>query len=361
MRSLVSGCTWSDGCTSRSRLRPNDLCSLVSTGQPGSAALLGRPRRSRRRPPTPRPATRADPAHQSGADRRAVVRVRAARARRRGWRISATPTTPASAASIACSRTHRRWRSSRITSKARGSRTSCASRKSARLQLDINAALCLIRQLVPAVALLHENARDVAHGLVAPERLIVTPHARLVIVEHVLRRGRRADAVRPRAAVAGVPRRDAAERRHPALRSARRRDRHRRRRARRSSSAGRSRADEYPHGLPALLNEARERTRARRRAAAVAAAALVARARAAGRRAPRVRVRAGSAGRARGGHRRRLHLRRRAGRARDVPVAVHRGAAGAAVPQPRDYVPHRPLRPDAPVGARAAPAPCSRP
>jgi serine/threonine protein kinase len=54
------------------------------------------------------------------------------------------------------------------------------------LQLDINAALCLIRQLVPAVALLHENAREVAHGLIAPERLVVTPHARLVIVEHVM-------------------------------------------------------------------------------------------------------------------------------------------------------------------------------
>ena len=54
------------------------------------------------------------------------------------------------------------------------------------LRLDINAALCLIRQLVPAVAVLHENARDVAHGLLAPERLIVTPNARLVIVEHVL-------------------------------------------------------------------------------------------------------------------------------------------------------------------------------
>ena len=54
------------------------------------------------------------------------------------------------------------------------------------LQLDINAVLCLIRQLVPAVALLHENAREVAHGLIAPERLVVTPHARLVIVEHVL-------------------------------------------------------------------------------------------------------------------------------------------------------------------------------
>lgn len=55
-----------------------------------------------------------------------------------------------------------------------------------RLQLDLNAALCLLRQLVPSLALLHENARDVAHGLVAPERLIVTPRARLVVVEHVL-------------------------------------------------------------------------------------------------------------------------------------------------------------------------------
>lgn len=54
------------------------------------------------------------------------------------------------------------------------------------LNLDLNAALCLLRQLVPSVALLHENARDVAHGLIAPERLIVTPRARLVVVEHVL-------------------------------------------------------------------------------------------------------------------------------------------------------------------------------
>jgi PEGA domain-containing protein len=54
------------------------------------------------------------------------------------------------------------------------------------LQLDLNAALCLIRQLAPSVALLHENARDAAHGLIAPERLIVTPRARVVVVEHVL-------------------------------------------------------------------------------------------------------------------------------------------------------------------------------
>jgi serine/threonine protein kinase len=55
-----------------------------------------------------------------------------------------------------------------------------------RLHLDLSAALCLIRQLVPSVSLLHENARDVAHGLIGPERLIVTPHARVVIAEHVL-------------------------------------------------------------------------------------------------------------------------------------------------------------------------------
>lgn len=53
------------------------------------------------------------------------------------------------------------------------------------LQLDINAALCLIRQLVPALAVLHEAARDAAHGLVATERLIVTAAGRLVITEHV--------------------------------------------------------------------------------------------------------------------------------------------------------------------------------
>jgi hypothetical protein len=54
------------------------------------------------------------------------------------------------------------------------------------LTLELNAALCLLRQLVPSLALLHENARDVAHAIVGPERLIVTPRARLVVVEHVL-------------------------------------------------------------------------------------------------------------------------------------------------------------------------------
>ena len=149
--------------------------------------------------------------------------------------------------------------SSPITSKARGCPTSCASRTSSRLQLDINAALCLIRQLVPAVAVLHENARDVAHGLIAPERLIVTPNARLVIVEHVLgaaieqlQFGRDRLWQEFRVAMppsAGLPRFD-----------------------HRADVTGMGlvalalilgrplAADEYPHHIPALLNEARERS-----------------------------------------------------------------------------------------------------
>jgi len=54
------------------------------------------------------------------------------------------------------------------------------------LPMNTNAAVCLIRQLVHALALLHENVRDASHGLVTPERLVITPHARLVVVEHVL-------------------------------------------------------------------------------------------------------------------------------------------------------------------------------
>ena len=51
------------------------------------------------------------------------------------------------------------------------------------IDVDINAALCLVRQLVPAVAMLHQNAREVAHGALAPERIILTPDGRVVIVE----------------------------------------------------------------------------------------------------------------------------------------------------------------------------------
>jgi hypothetical protein len=58
-----------------------------------------------------------------------------------------------------------------------------------RVNFDINTALCLLRQLVPAVATLHEIGRDIpglAHGAIGPERLVVTPNARLVIVEYAM-------------------------------------------------------------------------------------------------------------------------------------------------------------------------------
>lgn len=54
------------------------------------------------------------------------------------------------------------------------------------LDLDVNAALCLLRQIVPAVAMLHQNARDVSHGAIAPERIVVTANARIMIVDYVL-------------------------------------------------------------------------------------------------------------------------------------------------------------------------------
>jgi serine/threonine-protein kinase len=44
----------------------------------------------------------------------------------------------------------------------------------------------LIRQLVPALAALQAQGNGIAHGLITPERIVVTPEGRLVLVEHVL-------------------------------------------------------------------------------------------------------------------------------------------------------------------------------
>lgn len=54
------------------------------------------------------------------------------------------------------------------------------------LPIETLAALCLLRQLVHAIAVLHEKAPDVCHGVIGPERIVVTPHARLVVTEYVL-------------------------------------------------------------------------------------------------------------------------------------------------------------------------------
>jgi hypothetical protein len=54
------------------------------------------------------------------------------------------------------------------------------------LPVEMHAALGLVRQLVHAVAVLHDKAPDVCHGAIGPERIVVTPNARLVLSEYVL-------------------------------------------------------------------------------------------------------------------------------------------------------------------------------
>lgn len=54
------------------------------------------------------------------------------------------------------------------------------------VRVDIDAALCLLRQLVAAVANLHAAGPDISHGCLGPERLLVTPDARLIVTEYVL-------------------------------------------------------------------------------------------------------------------------------------------------------------------------------
>ena len=54
------------------------------------------------------------------------------------------------------------------------------------VHLDIGSALGIIRQLVGAVAALHESARDVSHGAIALERTVITSDGRVLVVEHGL-------------------------------------------------------------------------------------------------------------------------------------------------------------------------------
>ena len=47
-------------------------------------------------------------------------------------------------------------------------------------------ALELLRQIVPALAALQDFGEDVSHGIITPDRVVVTPEGRLVLIEHVL-------------------------------------------------------------------------------------------------------------------------------------------------------------------------------
>lgn len=54
------------------------------------------------------------------------------------------------------------------------------------VRVDIDAALCLLRQLVAAITNLHAAGPGISHGCIGPERLLVTPDARLTVTEYVL-------------------------------------------------------------------------------------------------------------------------------------------------------------------------------
>ena len=47
-------------------------------------------------------------------------------------------------------------------------------------------AAALIRQLAPALALLQQQSAGISHGLLSPDRIVVSPEGRLTIVEHVV-------------------------------------------------------------------------------------------------------------------------------------------------------------------------------
>ena len=51
---------------------------------------------------------------------------------------------------------------------------------------DPGTALWLVRQLMPAIAALHEMGAEIAHGALSPDRIIVTPTGDLVVTEYVL-------------------------------------------------------------------------------------------------------------------------------------------------------------------------------
>jgi PEGA domain len=58
--------------------------------------------------------------------------------------------------------------------------------ESYQVRVDIDTTLCLVRQLASAIASLHTCGSDISHGCIGPERLLLTPDARLVVTEYVL-------------------------------------------------------------------------------------------------------------------------------------------------------------------------------
>src|SRR4029078_6486858 len=53
------------------------------------------------------------------------------------------------------------------------------------LTIEVDVALQIVRDLLPAIGILHDS-RKVTHGCIAPERLVYTSQQRLVIVDHLV-------------------------------------------------------------------------------------------------------------------------------------------------------------------------------
>jgi serine/threonine protein kinase len=75
-----------------------------------------------------------------------------------------------------------------ISDHVRGVRLSevLAGARQRSIPLEYTAAAWLIRQLVSAIAALHDSGPGVCHGAISTERLVVTADGRLVVVEYVL-------------------------------------------------------------------------------------------------------------------------------------------------------------------------------
>jgi len=75
-----------------------------------------------------------------------------------------------------------------ISDHVRGARLAtllaCAERRS--VPIDLPAAACIIRQLVLAAAAWRDQMPDAVHGAISPDRIMVTPEGRVILVEQVL-------------------------------------------------------------------------------------------------------------------------------------------------------------------------------
>ena len=66
--------------------------------------------------------------------------------------------------------------------------------------IELIVAVCMLQQMVSAVAQLHAIGADVSHGALNPERLVVTPAGRIVVTEYVAGAGLAALALTPQQA-----------------------------------------------------------------------------------------------------------------------------------------------------------------